>query len=132
MNNEERMAADLAALKNFDAAEGRINVINNKMQQITELARAYANATPEQREKVDNATMQKVIDQYNELKNERTVLYAEQEARAQQELLAQKQAAEQAAQQARINTKRVTPRQRVVPNTEPTVNDRIVNAFLER
>ena len=104
MNNEERMVADLAALKNFDAAEGRINVINNKMQQITELARAYANATPEQRERVDNATLQKVIDQYNELKNERTVLYAEQEARAQQELLAQKQAAEEAAKQI-INTR---------------------------
>lgn len=82
----------------------RIQEINKEMNLISNLARAYANATDEQRANVDRDAMQGQLDRYNKLKEERAILYAEQEARVQQELAAQKQAAEQAAKQI-INTR---------------------------
>lgn len=77
-----------------------IQSINQQMALIANLARAYANATPEQRANVSLSDMQKQLNRYNELKARRNELYAEQEARVQAELEAQRQAAQQ-----QINTR---------------------------
>lgn len=74
--------------------------INEQMGRIANLARAYANASPEQRSNVNREDIQAQLDRYNELKTRRNELYAEQEARVQAELEAQRQ-----AQQQQINTR---------------------------
>jgi len=107
MNNKERMAAQLADL--------RIQDINKQMDAITKLARAYANATPEQRANVDASEIQAQIDRYENLKAERANLYAEQEARVQAELEAQRRTQEEAAAAATQGQ----GRRRVNPNYTP-------------
>ena len=79
-----------------------IQSINQQMALIANLARAYANATPEQRANVSLTDMQAQLDRYNELKARRNELYAEQEARVQAELEAQRRANQQ-----QINTRGV-------------------------
>lgn len=76
-----------------------IQSINEQMARIANLARAYANATPEQRNNVSRADMQAQLDRYNELKARRNELYAEQENRVQAELEALRRANQQQAQQ---------------------------------
>lgn len=76
------------------------------MSLIANLARAYANATPEERERVSREDMQAQLDRYNQLKERRNQLYAEQEARVQAELEAQRQAQQQVQQQARWSWQR--------------------------
>lgn len=75
-----------------------IQSINEQMGRIANLARAYANASPEQRSNVNREDIQAQLDRYNELKARRNELYAEQEARVQAELEAQRQAQQQAQQ----------------------------------
>lgn len=72
-----------------------IQSINQQMALIANLARAYANATPEQRANVSLSDMQAQLNRYNELKARRNELYAEQEARVQAELEAQRRANQQ-------------------------------------
>lgn len=92
--------------------------INQQMALISNLARAYYNATPEQRANISLGDMQEQINRYNELKARRNELYAEQEARVQEELLAQRRAAEQTATINSRWTWRRTPKNNVVPETE--------------
>lgn len=89
--------------------------INEQMSRIANLARAYANATPEQRNNVNRKDIQAQLDRYNELKARRNELYAEQEARVQAELEAQRQAQQQ------VNTRGTWRRanNNVVINNEP-------------
>ena len=77
-----------------------IQSINQQMALIANLARAYANATPEQRANVSLSDMQNQLNRYNELKARRNELYAEQEARVQKELEEQRRANQQ-----QINTR---------------------------
>lgn len=99
-----------------------IQSINQQMALIANLARAYANATPEQRNNVNRADIQAQLDRYNELKSRRNELYAEQEARVQAELEAQRRANQQ-----QINTRgawrtvvnRWNNRQTFAPTTTP-------------
>lgn len=93
-----------------------IQSINEQMALIANLARAYANATPEQRNNVSRADMQAQLDRYNELKARRNELYAEQEARVQAELEAQRKAQEEATAAAAQGQ----GRRRVNQNNTPT------------
>lgn len=79
-----------------------IQSINEQMARIANLARAYANATPEQRANVSLSDMQAQLNRYNELKARRNELYAEQENRVLAELEAQRRANQQ-----QINTRGV-------------------------
>lgn len=90
-------------------SDEQINVINervaledvkNQMARYQKVAEAYANATPEQRAQVDPALVQSVIDKYNELKERRNGLLAQQETRIQQEMQQQRAAQEAAARKA--------------------------------
>ena len=79
----------------------KLEDIKNQMSAITKVAREYAEATPEQRAKVNSADVQAVMDKYNQLKLDKAAL--EQSVVA-QEMEIQKQAAEQAAKQI-VNTR---------------------------
>ena len=90
-------------------SDEQINIINervaledvkNQMAKYQKVAEAYANATPEQRAKVDPALVQSVIDKYNQLKEKRNGLLAQQETRIQQEMQQQRAAQEAAAKKA--------------------------------
>lgn len=102
-----------------------IQSINQQMALISNLARAYYNATPEQRANISLEDMQEQINRYNELKARRNELYAEQEARVQEELLAQRRAAEERAAinsrwtWRRINKNDVVPETQVIQPTKP-------------
>jgi len=81
----------------------QIDNIDREMNVINRLAKAYMNATPEQRANVNEEDMRAQIERYKELKNQKAVL---QEQRAAAELLAARQAAEaEAARQAQLNTR---------------------------
>lgn len=113
-------------LLNANAANATLADINSEMNRIADLARAYANATPEQRANVDTNAMQAQLNRYNQLKAQRQVLYAEQEARVQAELEAQRQAAQQAwvynggGQKRRVVTP--TPTAPIVPEVQTPSN----------
>lgn len=66
--------------------------INQQMGYIADLARTYANATPEQRARVNIEDVQAQLNRYNELKDRKQQLLAEQEDRWAKELEAWKQA----------------------------------------
>lgn len=90
----------------------QIDNIDREMNVINRLAKAYMNATPEQRANVNEGDMRAQIERYKELKNQKAVL---QEQRAAAELLAARQAAEaEAARQAQLNTRGTWRR---APNT---------------
>ena len=81
----------------------QIDNIDREMNAINRLAKAYMNATPEQRANVNEGDMRAQIERYKELKNQKAVL---QEQRAEAELIAARQAAEaEAARQAQLNTR---------------------------
>lgn len=103
----------------------KIQDINNQMARITEVARAYANATPEQRANVSLSDMQAMINRYNQLKEQRTRLYTEQETRVQNELNALAQANAPAPQ---INT-RGTWRKIPQPQPQPQQPQPVVNIW---
>lgn len=69
--------------------------INNQMSAIANFARAYANATPEQRANVSREDIQVQLDRYNQLKSRRNQLYAEQENQRAQQLQTWRQTQQQ-------------------------------------
>jgi hypothetical protein len=60
--------------------------INQQMGYIADLARTYANATPEQRARVNIEDVQAQLNRYNELKDRKQQLLAEQEDKWAKEL----------------------------------------------
>lgn len=96
-----------------------IQQLNQQIAFIANVAREYANATPEQRSKIDPQIVQATIQQYNDLKARRDALYIEQEARVQNELN-QRRAEAEAAQIASQWRGRVIPKKEVVVRETPT------------
>lgn len=85
-----------------------IQSINEQIKNIANFARAYANATPEQRARISRQDVQHQLNRYNELKQKRDRLYTEQENRVMQEIANNQQ------QQPQINYyplwRRITPK----------------------
>lgn len=111
MNNEE--------LLNSQIREQTIADINREMANIANLARAYANATPEQRNNVNIQDIQAQMDRYNQLKQQRSDLYAQQEADFQKQLEANRIA----QANTNLNTRGAW---RVVRNNPPIVTETVV------
>lgn len=96
--------------------------MNKRMDQIAELAKAYSDATPEQRANVDAGAVQALMNEYEQLKQQRNALI---EDRARHELLYYRRLEEQQAQAAQAAQgqwiRRRTPNpDTVVTPTEPT------------
>ena len=114
-------------------SDEQINVINervaledvkNQMARYQKVAEAYANATPEQRAQVDPALVQSVIDKYNELKEKRNGLLAQQETRIQQEMQQQRAAQDAAARKAAQWRGRVVKKTNTNNNAFPVATNR--------
>lgn len=111
MNNEE--------LLNSQVRQQTIADINREMANIANLARAYANATPEQRNNVNIQDIQAQMDRYNQLKQQRSDLYAQQEVDFQKQLEANRIA----QANTNLNTRGAW---RVVRNNPPIVTETVV------
>lgn len=98
MNNEQLM--------NYQINEQRLGDIAKEMDNIAMFARAYANATDEQRARINRADVQAQLDRYNALKSERLWL---EESLLAARINADREAylAEQQAQQNAYGTRRV-------------------------
>jgi len=114
-------------------SDEQINVINervaledvkNQMARYQKVAEAYANATPEQRAQVDPVLVQSVINKYNELKERRNGLLAQQETRIQQEMQQQRAAQEAAARKAAQWRGRVIKKTNTNNNAFPVATNR--------
>ena len=119
MNREELMREQI----NQANMQRRINEIDRSMAAISNFARAYMNATPEQRARVDINAIREQLERYNNLKQERLGLqdsivanqmYFERQA------IEQQKAAEQAAQRGAWQRRRRVTNDVETPETEPT------------
>ena len=105
-------------LMNIQIWRQKLADYDREMQQISDLARQYMNATPEQRARVNINDLRTVLERYNMLKQDKNIL--------QQEVVANEMAYQRALQDAQAqaqNTPRqsrrvVTPKTTVVPTKQ--------------